>query len=519
MAVLRACVGLAMALLAASARAQTAGSLEASSPSRGRIDLGYAVSSRSLLQSQAGRNVGSDSDLPDQLRLAGWYFPMAHLELGADLRYARYQVSGAGAQAPVEGTGNELRIANAIAGRLELSDGLWLRAGAGYLYDQLPGINFSADGLQLTTLRANGPFVLAAVGYALPSRALEVDAYGRFQPWSWGTWGIPLDSFHQLEAGAHLAFGGVTVGSFFLAAVLGYEFERAEGAGPDSRSFQQTSHHVSLGLRGILTGERQSSSGRPARPGSLRGRVFAAGSHTPLAGARVRVGDAKPVVSDERGAFSVADLAPGMVTIQIEHRGFQAAAVSAEVSSQSEASVEVGLKRQGPAPGRLRGKLSVAVGKGEPRRPAAGIALLVGGVPAATSSEDGSFLIAALGPGPVALSVRAPGFEPLEEMVAIPSEAEATVDLLLRPTGAIQLALLKGTVRSALGMPLKARLRVPEANVSTLLTNADGSFSLNIPGGRYTVIIEASGYLEQTRTVEVAGGDQAIFNVDMSPGK
>ncbi len=42
---------------------------------------------------------------------------------------------------------------------------------------------------------------------------------------------------------------------------------------------------------------------------------------------------------------------------------------------------------------------------------------------------------------------------------------------------------------------------------------------MKVPGGKYQVRIEARGYVPQTKTVEVADGDQAIFNIDMHPAK
>ena len=77
---------------------------------------------------------------------------------------------------------------------------------------------------------------------------------------------------------------------------------------------------------------------------------------------------------------------------------------------------------------------------------------------------------------------------------------------------------MRGLVRSLAGDPLRADLRVVEAKVRGK-TAADGSFRFSVPGGRYQVVIEVAGYVSQTKVVDVADGDQAIFNIDMQPVK
>ena len=80
------------------------------------------------------------------------------------------------------------------------------------------------------------------------------------------------------------------------------------------------------------------------------------------------------------------------------------------------------------------------------------------------------------------------------------------------------LATLRGQVRAVGGKPLAATLTVPEAKVSATAA-ANGEFNFNVPGGHYQVRIEAKGYVPQLKAVDVADGDQAIFNIDMHPAK
>jgi uncharacterized membrane protein len=78
-------------------------------------------------------------------------------------------------------------------------------------------------------------------------------------------------------------------------------------------------------------------------------------------------------------------------------------------------------------------------------------------------------------------------------------------------------ATVSGQVRSARGgKPVVAQLEIRELK-QTIAADEGGAFSVQIPGGKYTVRISATGFVTQTKTVTVRDGDQAIFNVDLAP--
>ena len=87
----------------------------------------------------------------------------------------------------------------------------------------------------------------------------------------------------------------------------------------------------------------------------------------------------------------------------------------------------------------------------------------------------------------------------------------------MRPAAVKLLAAIKGVIRSESGEPLQATVHIVEAKARAR-AGADGSFLLKVPGGRYTLTIEMKGFVSQSRTIEVADGDQAIFSVDLHPG-
>jgi hypothetical protein len=117
--------------------------------------------------------------------------------------------------------------------------------------------------------------------------------------------------------------------------------------------------------------------------------------------------------------------------------------------------------------------------------------------------------------GPLALRIRAPGYQPAEEVASVVGGKTSTVDVLLLREAVKLPATLTGTVRSTQGgRSVPALLEIPQAKIKTRATG-EGAFTVRIPGGTYHVIISAPGFLSQTKTVTVRNGEQAIFNVDL----
>ena len=69
-------------------------------------------------------------------------------------------------------------------------------------------------------------------------------------------------------------------------------------------------------------------------------------------------------------------------------------------------------------------------------------------------------------------------------------------------------------ISSAAGPVAKATVRVVELKLKQAV-KADGRFEVEVPGGKYTLVIEAPKHVTQTKQVEVADGDQAIFQIEL----
>ena len=129
----------------------------------------------------------------------------------------------------------------------------------------------------------------------------------------------------------------------------------------------------------------------------------------------------------------------------------------------------------------------------------------------------GRAVLGGLRPGPVLVEVRLGDYLPAREAVTVVGSktTELVLDLVAHRDRVP--ATITGIVRSTRGgARLRAQLEVPELALKTQAA-PDGTFSFQALAGKYSVVITAKGHAPQTKTLEVADGDQAIFNVDLHP--
>ena len=232
----------------------------------------------------------------------------------------------------------------------------------------------------------------------------------------------------------------------------------------------------------------------------------------PLKSPRVQAGGKDAVTSE--GAFRVDGLASGWVAINASAEGYQPVERKVLVPSGGQASVFLPLERI-PGPGTVKGRLLREQGSDGTKVPVADVEVQLGGQVVARSDAEGLFAVPEAGPGPVTLKLAGAGVRPQEEVVVVPSHGEASVEIVLRKADEIR-AWMRGRVRSTQGRPVVATLRVQETKLQAR-TRSTGDFEFRLPAGRYHVTFEARGYVSQTKVVDVAAGDQALFYVDLSP--
>lgn len=223
----------------------------------------------------------------------------------------------------------------------------------------------------------------------------------------------------------------------------------------------------------------------------------------------------REVRTDARGSFALPQLAPGRYFLEAQSPGARAA--QSEPFTVPDPSK---LQRKGDDPAKpasldlgdwtvedgVTMAVSVADDRGSPVAGARISALEIGtarapGVSEARAGRNGRASLTRLDPG-LALKVvcRAPGFAPSEETFDHPpDEAHCTL---------LRLASLAGEVLGGDGKPLRAATVALQATRRTT-TGPGGSFVLaGLAPGRYRLEAAAPGFRAETRTVDIAPGEQ-----------
>jgi hypothetical protein len=121
------------------------------------------------------------------------------------------------------------------------------------------------------------------------------------------------------------------------------------------------------------------------------------------------------------------------------------------------------------------------------------------------------------GAGLIQIEFKAPGYIKMERTLArggAGSVAQLNVELQRAGPGAR--GLVRGSVRDArTGAPLQAKVFLPALG-RQLKVGSDGSFSDEIPAGRYEVLISRPGYAAQKMGITIEVGEAVILNVDMT---
>lgn len=434
---------------------------------------------------------------PWNVHLSGAYFFNSFLGIDLEGRGELFYATQAGTR-PVPQPGFELTPA-ATARWVPLR-WLSLEGQLGWAFQLRSGIE---GGPRERDIFFTGPSLGAAVGLT-PNPAFSAQLFFRAQPVNvvLGTAGAQARSF---SGGAQVRVGALRLGIVQLGAALTLEVSSGRLVAAESGATQLgVRGGVGLALSRVVEERDMVLEPVAAAKVSFTGLAITSDGAS-LAGVVVTLDGENPVRTDDKGAFTFVGVPTGPHVLRARKDGYQAASLEVNVTA-TPAPVTVTLLA--PAgPGRIRGVVRSAEGV------ISGAALSVGEQKAVTD-EQGRFVLDAVGPGPVKVQVSAADFQDAEEVAQVPPEAEATLDFTLLPRAAEARATLRGLIRAKTGEAVKATVRVVELKLK-LPVKPDGRFSADVPSGKYTLIIEARGYLTQTKTVEVSGGDQAIFHAEL----
>jgi hypothetical protein len=134
-----------------------------------------------------------------------------------------------------------------------------------------------------------------------------------------------------------------------------------------------------------------------------------------------------------------------------------------------------------------------------------------------TEHAQGKFTTCPADPGPVKVTVAMEGYK--QETTAVLSTGKPTVPVTIKlaPAKGKTFGTLKGTVRSATGQPLKAKITIPARRKKARAKK--GKFELRLATGVFDVIVTMPGYVTQRRKVKLKTGDIVILNVELYPKK
>lgn len=139
------------------------------------------------------------------------------------------------------------------------------------------------------------------------------------------------------------------------------------------------------------------------------------------------------------------------------------------------------------------------------------------GVNSATTGDDGTFTLDTVPPGEVELIIERPGHEPLRHKATITAGGEIAVELTL---ARVKLpSVIRGVVRNYGGQGLAAKVRVEPLGLE-VAAGADGSFEIEVPPGKYTVVVSHAGYTTQeSKNVEVEDQGVTSRNIELRKAK
>ncbi len=432
---------------------------------------------------------------PSNLHFSGAYFFTgflgANLEARSELFFATQEGGLAVAQPGAE-------LTPSVAARWLATPWLSLEGHLGW-------------GLQLRSVIARGG-VARDVGFTGPSLGVAVNLspsklfvsqlFFRAQPVNFSLTGIAEFQGWAIAGGAQLSLGALRLGDVQFGAAVTLEVVSTRLVA-NLGVAEQTAARLGLGVSMMRAPVDPLVGGREPGPrlATLTGKVVSDGG--PLSGVEVSIDGQRPTRTDDAGAFSFAEVVMGPHSLKARQDGFRPGGLEVTVPVETVTLTLIAAT----GPGRIRG----VVRSGE--KPIEGAAI-VSGTQKTSSDAAGRYVLEQVGPGPVKVGAQAAGFADEDEVAQVPAEGEAALDFVLVTKEAEVRATLRGLIRSKDGTAVKATVRVVELKLKVAV-KPDGRFSADVPRGKYTLIIEARGFVTQTKTIEVSSGDQAIFHAEL----
>lgn len=468
----------------------------------------YGVALRQGEQTDLGPGLAYSGLTPNDFAFALRYFGEGVIGAAASVQREGFALFTAD-RTPVTG-GGLIRAGGGPAGRLVLGP-LTVEALVGYQFAQLPAFGSSAAPAFAALVR-HSALGAARISLDLPiGRGIRLEGRGEYPyPLAISTGTAEAASSGGFAAGGSIVVPLGSAGTLVYSLVGDYQYVTDQVAVGTSLTGAQTIQRAGVALELSWLSREP-----PPRVGSVRVRVVDADTGQPIPSPAVTVAVGGRELSvrplPDGASFQVDDVEPGPAVARASAGGYLPAESGAAVVAGQQASIELKVKKEPPKVGAL----AITLVDKETGSPVANATVKVRGVEQQTG-EDGTVTFGNLPPGLAPIEVAAADYHPVQEVGSVVAVKTSTVALQLVKSRRAIPATITGLVRSVTGRAVSAQLELPQAKVKTR-TAANGSFTIRVPGGTYSVIISAPRFITQTKTVTVRDGDQAIFNVDLHP--
>ena len=250
-----------------------------------------------------------------------------------------------------------------------------------------------------------------------------------------------------------------------------------------------------------------------AAANGVSGQILSAVSGQPEPGVSVTIaGSAASAISDSNGNFLLSGVPAGSDTLQFSQGGYQPQTLVVAVPANS--IVAVGSIFLTPGAG--SSVISGTVTDGSTHHAVIGATITIpGSSQLAISNAQGYYQLAGVSGGSVTLSISAAGYATLTTNVTVGSNGAITYQPVLYPQGSTAIggnAQLSGQVLAQGSNKPLANVQVT-ANQQTVTTDANGNYTLSLPGGGYTVTYQLAGYSSASAQVAASSGDVASLPV------